>query len=718
MDTTVSEAEADPDRDLPALREDLRLMPGPRDHRGHPTWTLHDPVRNRFFQLDEHTFQIVACWSRGTPAGIVEAVSSQYPWHPTVEDVENVCSSLTEGELLDCGKMPTLRTRLQRVASSRNASLGKKLLHNYLFFRIPLIHPDTLLDRLYPRVRFLFTSAFIGLSALVGVISLFLLARQWDSFVNAMPWFFTAEGALVLLCTLAGVKLMHEMGHALTCKHYGLRVPSMGVAFMVMWPVLYTDASDGWRLTSRRQRALISSAGVITELVLACYALLAWVMLPEDGILRSIALTVATTTLLLSLAINLNPLMRFDGYYFTSDIVNVPNLQDRSFVVGRWQLRTWLFGDVGPAPGDYDRQLRIFLTTYAFATWIYRFILFLGIAVLVYYFFFKALGIFLFMVEIWYFIARPIRNEMKQWPTLWGSMGETRKRRWMLIGGAAFLFLLYPWQQTFQAPAQWVDARFVRIFPARPAMVESIETRNGEQVVAGQVLLRLSSPALDNEMRQAGHNIDALRSMLERSVGSEEMVEERLISEQAYARAQAELLALEQIAAQLTVTAAMDGVVEDLMADLHAGRWVSQTTHLLTVREARRARVTAWVREDKTAGIEVGDEATFYGEATGSPQGMAMRIVAMERSAVTELESAYPASTYGGPIPVTTSDGRHLVPEIAVYRVHLQPLGTIDPEELPVARLRGEVRFEGNRYTLVGRLFRLVAGTVLRESAF
>lgn len=117
----------------------------------------------------------------------------------------------------------------------------------------------------------------------------------------------------------------------------------------------------------------------------------------------------------MTLAINLNPFMRFDGYYLLSDWLEVENLQDRAFARGKWWLREKLFGLGDPPPEPFGEPLGKGLLVYAFGTWIYRFFLFLGIAVLVYAYFFKVLGIFLFLVEILWFIGLPIWRELQAW---------------------------------------------------------------------------------------------------------------------------------------------------------------------------------------------------------------------------------------------------------------------------------------------------------------
>ena len=197
------------------------------------------------------------------------------------------------------------------------------------------------------------------------------------------------------------------MGHGLMTKRFGCRVPAMGVALLVMWPVLWTDTNDAWRLTDRRKRLAIDAAGMLAEITLAVVASLAWSVLP-DGPVRTGAFLLSSSTWVLTVLVNVNPLMRFDGYFLLSDLIDVPNLQERGFAIGRWWLRERLFGLRAPVPEQFPLPKQRILTAYSLSALIYRFSLFLGIAIVVYHMAFKALGLFLFGVEIWWFIARPI----------------------------------------------------------------------------------------------------------------------------------------------------------------------------------------------------------------------------------------------------------------------------------------------------------------------
>src|SRR5690606_35220026 len=216
-------------------------------------------------------------------------------------------------------------------------------------------------------------SVWTAIAVLVAsLLGLVLVARQWDSFSHGVMEMLTPSGLLGFAMALVLSKTLHEMGHALVATRLGVRVAHMGVAFLVLWPMLYTDTGESWRLRSHRQRLAISVAGVTVELALAGLATLAWALL-DDGALRQAMLYLATTGWVLSLALNVSPFMRFDGYFILSDLLDFPNLHERAGATARVALRRRLLGLNDPYPEALNPRARRALTLFAFATWLYRF---------------------------------------------------------------------------------------------------------------------------------------------------------------------------------------------------------------------------------------------------------------------------------------------------------------------------------------------------------
>ncbi len=147
---------------------------------------------------------------------------------------------------------------------------------------------------------------------------------------------------LWLLATIGCVKVLHELGHALACKHFGGQVPEMGVLLLVFVPCLYCDVTDAWRFTSKWQRIVVSAAGMMVELVIASLATIVW-WYAQPGLVQLVALDVMIVSTVHTLAVNGNPLLRYDGYYILSDLVESPNLWQRSRdalsnLAGHWLL--------------------------------------------------------------------------------------------------------------------------------------------------------------------------------------------------------------------------------------------------------------------------------------------------------------------------------------------------------------------------------------------
>ena len=186
--------------------------------------------------------------------------------------------------------------------------------------------------------------------ALLSSLGVVLVLRHWDVFSQAVVESISPEGLLGFAGALIVAKTLHELGHALMATHFGVRVAHMGIAFVVMWPMLYTDTGESWKLHSRHQRLAVSSPESCVELGLAGLATLGWAI-SGPGWLNTACLYLATTSWVLTLALNLSPFMRFDGYFIFSDLLDFPNLHERSSALARAALRRSVLQLKEPWPG-------------------------------------------------------------------------------------------------------------------------------------------------------------------------------------------------------------------------------------------------------------------------------------------------------------------------------------------------------------------------------
>lgn len=700
---------------LPPLREELHLHEGPRNRDGSPSWTLEDPARSRFFRIGWAEMEMLARWGLKSPARIAEAICKATTLEVVADDVEKFAAFLAGSNLLQVSG-PQANARLYSQAKAERITGFSWLLKNYLFFRIPLFRPDAFLSKTVRFTAPFYTRTFFFTTLAAGIVGLYLATRQWDVFRHTFLHFFTLQGAALAALTLMLAKVLHEFGHAYTAKRFGCRVSTMGVALLVMWPVLYTDTSGAWKLKNRKQRLAIGAAGMTVELALAAYATLLWNFLP-DGMLRSAVFMLATTTWILTLVVNLNPFMRYDGYYLASDFANVPNLQPRAFRLSRWRLREWLFGFGEEAPEYFEPGLSRWLIAYGFGTWIYRFLLFTGIALLVYHFFFKALGMVLLAVELGYFIGMPIFNELREWTKRREHYRLNRNSRLSLtLAAAAGLVLLVPWQTSVHAPALLHAAQQAELFVPSGARLDAILVKPGGHVAAGQAVYRLSSPDLDYELAAAEWQILVLRwqdvfQILDKDATPDTLVIHQQL--QAALARRAEVLAQKS---RLTVTAPFAGVLVDAADPLAPGEWLSQGEFLGRIVTPGQAKVEAFVSEADLSRVRPGASARFISEDPASGD-MGLVVQSISVAASKTLTSAPElASVYGGGVAALAEKKDETpVPEGAVYRVVLVP---DSDEPVPAMAVRGSVSIEGRAQSIFTRLWNAADVLLTRETGF
>jgi putative peptide zinc metalloprotease protein len=697
------------------LREDLDFYEGPFSRNGEPTWTIHDPVRNKFFSIGWLEFELLKHWVLRHPLLIANRTNSQTPLDAQVADIEALDAFLLRNELVCAEDNESSDALLQRFLRKKRGGIWSFVLHRYLFFRIPLVHPDRFLDATLPIVKPVFSRLFAWILVFAAVLGIYLVIRDWNTFTQTFQYLFSLEGILYFALALIVSKCLHEMGHAYTCKRYGLKVPTMGVAFLVLWPFLYTDTTESWKLASRRKRMAIGVAGIAAELGFAVFATLLWSFLPE-GALRGAVFFVATASWVITLAININPFMRWDGYYLLSDLLGVQNLQTRSFALGKWRLREFLFGLGEPPPETLSPRLRRLLVIYAYGTWLYRFVLFLGIAVLVYYMFFKALGIVLMLIELAWFIGRPIYAEMSAWydrRTVLEWNRNTVVSAILLALVAAVLIV--PWQRSVTAPAVLQPRLHKTFYSPTAARLDKIYVKPGEIVAIGQQLFDLQSSELEFELRRAGNQIKLLRVSLAR-LGRSDLLESRDMVQQKLQEAMTAYRGYLSQKSQLEILAPFGGEMVTVLDNLTPGLWISNKLPLATLVDKSTISGYAYVTELQLARIEKAATAWFYPE-NPALSAVRMRVTEIDRASSTSLhEQPVLASTLGGPIPTRETDDGALVPEHALYRIRLStgPL----PVDLQSTLLRGTVHIEAQSTSWAQGIWRQVTVLLVRESGF
>jgi len=696
---------------LPPLREDLRLIPGASAVDGAPTWVLIDPVRGKYFQIGWAAYQMLSRWNGRSAEAVLSQIHAETTCRTTFKDLEDLLRFLYGNHLMRDPPQGGYRTYAVQAEAAKPPWL-KWLVHHYLFVQVPLVRPDRLLRATLPFVEWLFAKPMAWTIGVIGLVGIYLTSRQWDTFTATMLHFFTPRGfALYVLC-LVVVKVFHELGHAYTATRYGCRVSTMGIALILLVPMLYSDTSDAWKLTSRRQRAAIGAAGMVVELSIAAVAILMWNFL-DDGVARSLAFIMATTSLALGLAINLNPFMRFDGYYVLSDVLGIANLHERAFAFGQWQLRRLLFGLDMPMPEPVSHARRCFLVGFAWATWAYRFMLFLGIAFLVYHFFFKVLGLILFAVEIGWFILLPIGRELKAWWTLREAVREQRVA-WVFAGAAVSLMmvLFIPWSDRISLPAVLEASPHATIYAPMPGKIVDVALKEGRHVEKGESLIALESPVLEKEVALTRKRIEVEQLRGRRQSADQQELAKHQVTLEALKARLSQLEGLMQQQQNLSLTSPITGVVTDRTESLHLGRWINKELPFAYVVDPAGEELHAVVPETDVGYLRSGQSARFIPDGAERPS---LRAQVVEIRGIDESSFTVPylASLYGGEVPVREDASRKLRPDSSVYRVTLR---LAEPAPQWNQAVRGTVLVEGPRISFAQRAWEKGLRILIRES--
>jgi putative peptide zinc metalloprotease protein len=704
---------------LPPLRQDLALHAGPVAPDGSPTWTLHDPAANRFYELRWAAFEVLSRWSLGSIDKVLEAVRRETTLHVVAADMQGLLQLLAHNHLLLAHSAQDSE-RLHRAVAAGRVSAWRWLVKNYLFFRLPLVRPMPWLQRMAPYVAWAYRPAFWAVVAAVALLGLALVSRRWDEFTHTFAAYANWSGALAIAIALSFAKVLHELGHAFTAQRYGCRVPSMGVAFLVLWPVLYTDTNEAWKLASRRQRLAIGAAGMLSEIALAAFATLAWALLPETpewGPVRAGAFLLATTTWLLTLAINASPFMRFDGYFLLSDALNLPNLHERSFALGRWWLRERLFGWGDAAPEVFAPARQRFLITFAIATWVYRLVLFIGIALLVYHLFFKALGLLMMAVELGWFIAAPVKRELNVWWSRRAALRWNRatRRLAVLLGGAAVV-LLWPWQSSVHAPAVLGAQQAQGLYATYAAQVVGALPPVGTQLRQGEPLVSLRSPELSAQFELAHSREQQLQWQLTQQPFDTRLMEAGPALRSRWEAAREEAQGLQRELQRLSLTMPFDGHVVETSPDVMAGTWVMAGEKLLQVLGPQGVKVDAFVDESalhrlnaRSAGVFIPDTPERARVSCSTASVDAVQLSQLDPGALAL------ASLYGGPMPAQQRPDGRVVPQQPTFQVRLSECNLAPA---PTAETTGVVLLQGERQSMAAQGLRWLSALWQREAGF
>ncbi|MGO9115673.1 MAG: hemolysin D, partial [Thermoguttaceae bacterium] len=573
MTTAGTKTDAVAERPL-GLRRRPDLLIQPHRYGGEQYWLVKDPVAARYFHLaaEEHT--ILSMLDGQISLGQLKRrfEDAFAPLQITVEQLHSFLGRLHSLGLLLADAFGQGEQLLQRLDAhrwqSRIAALG-----NVLAIRFPGVDPDPLLRWLYPKCRWIFSTWFLTFCLALVIAALGLVCFQFSVLQRKLPdfhAFITPQNLVWLFVALALVKIVHELGHALTCIHVGGQCHEIGLLLLVFTPCLYCDVSDAWSISSKWRRIAVSAAGIIVETCLAAAATFLW-WFSTPGAFHTLCLHIMIVCSVSTLLLNGNPLLRYDGYYVLADWLEVPNLGQQSQALLNRLMARFFLGFAQPTDRSLPQRSRSLLVAYAIISALYRWLIVLGILWFCYRVAkahgLEVIALGLASVVIAGMVAAPAWNLARFLNLPATRRGIRWKRTWLLtaltIAAVAFLITMpMPFHVTAPAVFQPHDARMVYVtVPGR--MIKAAAP--GDVVHKGQVLAQLANLDVDREIVELTGQCNQQRLQLQndrvRLIDDPQVAAEIPWAESALADLEARLQQRRQDRESLTLRAPCDGVV-------------------------------------------------------------------------------------------------------------------------------------------------------------
>ncbi len=572
----------------PQLRTHTRLHR--HDYRGQIWYILQDDSSSRYHRFSSAAYEFI---------GLMDGRRSvQAIWHqvntslgddaPTQDDIIQLLAELHRRDVLQCD-IPADTDELFRRSEAQEKAQWRGRFKNPLSIRIPLVDPETLLNRTIAWVAPLYSWPALLLYLLTLIVAVLLAGVHWQEIRAAAELqAFSPQNLLLMALTYPIVKLLHEFGHAYAAKLEGGEVHEMGIMLLVLMPIPYVDASAATAFRSKYKRMLVGAAGILVELLLAALAFFVWLNI-EPGLVRSLAFNVMLIGSISTVLFNGNPLLRYDAYYVLVDAVAIPNLGQRANRYIGYLLQRYAFGlQAAKSPVNAAGEAGWFFC-YAIASFVYRLLLLVVIGFyLAQTFFFVGVAL-----AVWAVINQLLLPIGKHLLWLLSSPGLRFKRaRALSVSGVvcaslcALLLLLPITSKSRHQGLVWAP-QDARVHAGTEGFVVQLLAEPGSQVVKGQALLQLSDPLLVAEREVAAARVKELKARYF-ALRATDLVQAKLMQEERQA-AEAELRRAQQRVDALRIASNAAGEFVVPMADDLPGQFVKQGQSLGYVIAERNA---------------------------------------------------------------------------------------------------------------------------------
>ena len=662
------------------------------DYRGQVWYVFEDRVGGRHHRFNFASYRVVHLMDgRRTMDAIWQLLAAHVDDDtPTQDDLIHLLGQLHAADLVQADVTPDVAELLERRGThERRKWLGR--LGNPVALRLPLFDPDELLTRLASVLRPLSGRAGVALWLAVVLPALVLLPAHWSALTGNFGEQMLGSGNLWLLALLFPlVKVWHEVSHGLACKWRGGEVHETGIMLLAGYPVPFVDVSAASALGSKWQRAGIGAAGMLGELFVAALAFYLWLLL-EPGLARSMAWNVAVLASVTTLFFNANPLLRYDGYYILSDLLEIPNLGTRANRHWQYLADRFVFGVRQPERPPATAGERRWFTAYAPLAYVYRLFVSFAIAIFVAqhaFFLGVALGLWTVGQGVLWPLFKGLRA-LATAPRYADRVGRIRAVGVVAVSLAGLLLFVVP--LPFHTTAEgvlWVPERAI-LRAGSAGFVRELRAEPGAQLAPGDAVLEAFEPGLDARLRAQRARVAEVEAQIDAAWSTSQARVQQL--QQQLAAEQGALDRLLEEAQGLTVRAGVGGTLLLQRAPDLPGRWLKKGEVVGYLRTGEPPRVRVVVPQSDVDPVRLATRSVQVRLPQAPGDDIQATLLRAVPAAAKTLPSAVLGTLGGGRVAIDPRDAAGLTTLHSVFEFELVLPATLAD---PFLGSRVHVRFE------------------------
>jgi putative peptide zinc metalloprotease protein len=592
----------------PKLRTDLRISE--QTVAGEISYVVKNRETNSYNRYGATEYQLLSlCDGTRTAAEIAQVMSEKDPDLTTSEaDVLDFMDSV-EATMWERSIGEKNLAVLERIRDERKGRVEQS---SVLYISFKAWDPDKTLTKMDRYLGWMFTNGFVIFSSFIFVVAIYLLAGDWTRVQQDTSALYSFAGKSaydiwIFWILLLGLGAIHEFGHGLTCKHYGGEVHQMGFLLIYFTPAFFTDTTDILLFKTGAPRQWVIFAGIWIELVICGLSALVWHFTAPGSLTNDFFYKMMLLSGIQGALVNLNPLIKADGYYALSQFLKIDNLREESFEYLRAWVQKYIFRHDIDLPPSSKRQRRVFFL-FGISAIIYSNSLLILMLLFVKNVFVSQMGDewgYLATLGIIYFFAR--KSLRKALPVARAWIRDKKEKymarkmtRVQQVGalGLVLLFLLPPLSSKVTTDFVLEPGRNARVRATVDGRIQKVFVREGDEVKAGQMLAVLENPDINADVQSLTQQLALASSNLRNNQDRSDFGQVAQVVRDRSRLAQ-KLSIAEKRAQGLEIRAPMDGIVITSNVDQEAGQYLSAGDEFARVvdRSTMKARILVQDRE-------------------------------------------------------------------------------------------------------------------------